>query len=369
MGPIALVWGLLPCLAAAPAPSLTAAQAEALVRDVSAKIEKIRGLKFKKPVTVSIIDGATARANFKAKIAPQAESEARHTQEAYIHLGLIPPQTDLITGFLDLAEKDVAGYYEHGGETKEERTVTNAEIVMNDVEQNGLGTAALAAAFPTSSNDAQVPVIVEVSGADLLKEAKENKVAVDFYIYAFDEQGTVRDRLYQQVTLDVAKVGPKLRANGLKYWATLALPPGKYAVKTLVTAAARKGFARADVVVPTASQLAAAPIFVDDNANWVLVKGTSHDKTSAAYPFDLSGEHFIPAATARTKRFAIFVPNAKPEDVTFETKPKVKFLGSAKSAGATALVMELEQPVSTVEVTVRKKGVTTPATFPLHPVP
>src|SRR6185503_20192727 len=42
---------------------------------------------------------------------------ARHTQEAYIHLGLIPPQTDLITGFLDLAEKDVAGYYEHGSGT------------------------------------------------------------------------------------------------------------------------------------------------------------------------------------------------------------------------------------------------------------
>jgi len=262
-----------------------------------------------------------------------------------------------------------AGYYEHGGETKEERTLTNAEIVMSDVKQNGLGTASLAAAFPTSSNDAQVPVIVEVNGADLLKDAKENKVAVDFYVYAFDEEGTVRDRLYQQVILDVGKVGPKLRANGLKYWATLALPPGKYAVKTLVTAAARKGFARADVVVPTASQLAAAPIFVDDNANWVLVKGTSHDKTSAAYPFDLGGEHFIPAATPRTKRFAIFVPNAKPEDVTFDTKPKLKYLGAAKSGGATALVMELEQSASTVEVTVRKKGVPAPATFPLHPVP
>src|SRR5437870_3879732 len=50
-----------------------------------------------------------------------------------------------------------AGYYEHGGETKEERTVTNAEIVMNDVEQSGLHAASLAAAFPTSSNEAQVP--------------------------------------------------------------------------------------------------------------------------------------------------------------------------------------------------------------------
>jgi VWFA-related protein len=254
-----------------------------------------------------------------------------------------------------------AGYYEAGGESAQERALTNAEIVMNDVEQKDLRTASLAAAFPTMTAAAQVPVIVEISGADL-----EKQNAVDFYIYAFDEEGTVRDRLYQRVTLDLGKVGAKLRANGLKYWATLSLPPGRYAVKTLVLAGPKKGFARADVVVPAANQLAAAPIFVDESsANWVLVKGTSHAE-AAAYPFDLSGEHFIPAATARTKRFAVFVPNAKPEDVTFETKPKVKFLGAAKSGGATALVMEIDQPVKDVELTIRKKGVATPEKIPLH---
>jgi VWFA-related protein len=261
-----------------------------------------------------------------------------------------------------------AGYYEGGGESQQERTMTNAEIIMNDVEQKDLRSASLAAAFPTSSSDAQVPVIVEVNGDDLLKGVKENKIAVDMYIYAFDEEGTVRDRLYQQVGLDLAKVGPKLRANGLKYWATLALPPGRYAVKTLVTIAAssRKGFTRSNVVVPAANQIAAAPVFVDENPNWVLVKGTSHDKTNAAYPFDLGGEHFIPAATPRTKRFAIFVPNAKPEDVTFETSPKLKYLGAAKSASSTALVMELDRPLSAVEVTIRRKGVATPEKIPLH---
>jgi VWFA-related protein len=254
-----------------------------------------------------------------------------------------------------------AGYYETGTESQQERALTNAEIVMNDVEQKDLRTASLAAAFPTATQAAQVPVIVEINGADL-----EKQNAVDFYIYAFDDEGTVRDRLYQRVTLDLGKVGTKLRANGLKYWATLSLPPGKYAVKTLVLAGTKKGFARADVVVPAANQLAAAPIFVDESsANWVLVKGTSHAE-SAAYPFDLSGEHFIPAATPRTKRFAVFVPNTKPEDVTFETKPKVKFLGAAKSAGSTALVMELDQPVKDVELTIRKKGVATPEKIPLH---
>ena len=257
-----------------------------------------------------------------------------------------------------------AGYYETGTETSQERALSNAEIIMNDVRQKDLQTASLAAAFPTSSAEAQVPVIVEINGNDLLKDVRENKLAVDVYIYAFDEEGTVRDRLYQQVGLDLGKVTPKLHANGLKYWATLALPPGRYAVKTLVVAGSKKGFARTDVVVPTATQLAAAPVFVDENPNWVLVKGTSHDKTSAAYPFDLSGEQFIPAATARSKRFAIFVPNAKPEDVSVDTAPNVKFLGAAKSAGTTtALVMELEKPAAAVDVTVHKKGVPAPATI------
>ena len=264
-----------------------------------------------------------------------------------------------------------AGYYETGTETQQERALTNAEIVMNDVAQDDLHTASLAAAFATSSQSAQVPVIVEVNGADLLAAAKDNKLAFDMYVYAFDDEGTVRDRLYQQISLDLGKVGPRLRATGMKYWATLALPPGKYAIKTLISVPAtqKRGFARADVEVPAANQLAAAPVFVDDNTNWVLVKGTSHDKSNAAYPFDLGGERFVPAATPRTKRFAIFVANASPEDVTVDTPASVKYLGTAKGAGAAALVMEVKNPAANAEVTVRKKGSATSAKVPLHFTP
>lgn len=103
--------------AASSAPRLAPAQAEALVREISAAVEKLRGLKFKTPVTMLVISGAAARQSWKSKISPWAEAEARHTQNAYIHLGLVPRGTDLLTGYLDLAEKDVAGYYEHGTKT------------------------------------------------------------------------------------------------------------------------------------------------------------------------------------------------------------------------------------------------------------
>ena len=44
------------------------------------------------------------------------------------------------------------------------------------------------------------------------------------------------------------KVGDKLKTTGLKYYATLSLPPGKYAVKSLVRSVEtdHRGYARTD---------------------------------------------------------------------------------------------------------------------------
>lgn len=104
-------------LAAAMAQGSTAAQIaperlEALVREVSASVETLRRLKFKSPVKAQIIAPKAARESFKAKIKPWDVEQAGYTQKAYIHLGLIPPSSDLITGYLDLAERDVLGYYD-----------------------------------------------------------------------------------------------------------------------------------------------------------------------------------------------------------------------------------------------------------------
>jgi hypothetical protein len=98
-------------LAAAPA-DLTPAQLESIVREMSAWVEKVRGLKFKTPVSMEILDGKAARENFKAKIETGTLEQARHAQNAYVHLGLVPAGTDLIRNYLDQAEKDVLGYYD-----------------------------------------------------------------------------------------------------------------------------------------------------------------------------------------------------------------------------------------------------------------
>jgi hypothetical protein len=94
------------------AAQITPERLDSLVREVSTAVEELRGRKFKEPVKAQIISPKAARESFKAKIRPWDVEQAGYTQKAYIHLGLIPPKTDLITGYLDMAERDVLGYYD-----------------------------------------------------------------------------------------------------------------------------------------------------------------------------------------------------------------------------------------------------------------
>jgi len=105
-----------PAAAAHPAAAhpLTAAEAEALAREVAAKVEAIRGMKFRTPVAVKVISGAEVREQFRSRLQPKDEEELRNTQEAYIQLGLVPPGTDLVKGYLELGQSGLLGYYEHG---------------------------------------------------------------------------------------------------------------------------------------------------------------------------------------------------------------------------------------------------------------
>jgi hypothetical protein len=96
---------------------LSAAQAEALVREVSGTVERLRRLQFKKPVAVEVVDATTARKDFEAELDDADREEARHTRDAWVHIGLVSATTDLVAAHLDTAEKDVVGYYQSGSKT------------------------------------------------------------------------------------------------------------------------------------------------------------------------------------------------------------------------------------------------------------
>jgi VWFA-related protein len=249
------------------------------------------------------------------------------------------------------------GYYESGNETVQERALSNAEVIVNDIPQDDVRVAALAAPFLLPGGNAQVPVILDVNGPDLLKQAKNNSIATEIFIYAFDADGVVRDRLYQRLTLDTKRVGDKLNAAGLRFYGTLSLPPGSYAVKSLVRAGDdKRGFARVDVTVPKANEVAVLPLIpIDESPKWVLVR--PNPRFNAPYPFELSGQDFIPAAQVRAPggKVALIVYGARPDELTWETTPKTKNLGQA-GTGPAKYVLQLDDPAPALDVTVKAKG-------------
>jgi VWFA-related protein len=260
-----------------------------------------------------------------------------------------------------------SGYYEAGGVTTAERTLSNAEIVVNDVPQDAVHVAALAAPFTTGGDNAQVPVIMEVDGNDIAGAGKGNAATLELFTYAFDEEGLVRDQIYQRVILDLSKVGTGLRQSGVKYYATLSLPPGKYAIKNLVhvVESDKKGYSRTDIVVPGNDDVAVSqPFFLEPEGKWLMIKGGTHDKTNAPYPFMVNGESFVPSAAVHVKdgvprRFVVFVQNASPEEITLATDPEAKMVSQVKTANGSKLVFELGRvrpAVSMLNVTVRKRG-------------
>jgi hypothetical protein len=92
--------------------------AESLARRIVPQVEEIRGLKFKAPVPVKIVDDAAARAHFTArakKFWPEERIQAE--QAAYIQLGLLPPSTDLRASLFNVLEEQAAGYYDPSSRT------------------------------------------------------------------------------------------------------------------------------------------------------------------------------------------------------------------------------------------------------------
>ena len=159
----------------------------------------------------------------------------------------------------------------------------------------------------------------------------------------------------------------------MKYVATLALPAGTYAVKTLVQlpATGQKGFVRSDVVVPKSGEIVLLqPFVLDDPRAWLIVRGAEHG--GDVYPFQVNGEPFVPSAAGHApagsaRKVAVFVCNAQPEDLTWETTPPATLLAQIKGAAATKLVLQIDDnSTRRFGVTVRKNGAALSASTPVN---
>lgn len=101
-----------PALAASTA-AMTSEAATRLAREVTPRVETLRGARFVRPVAVELVDDAVARTHFQARMTKfWPEEQIRADQQAYENLGLLPAGADLMKTLLDLMEEQAGGYYD-----------------------------------------------------------------------------------------------------------------------------------------------------------------------------------------------------------------------------------------------------------------
>ncbi|HEV8237847.1 MAG TPA: VWA domain-containing protein [Thermoanaerobaculia bacterium] len=184
-------------------------------------------------------------------------------------------------------------------QTPLQKALEAADSVMGQ-EGGSIDAAVLAAPFAAKGNSAYVPIVVEVGGQSLLAGKQESALPVEIYVYAIDEGGAVQGYRTQSLALDVAKSEALLRQSGLKFFGHLDLPPGKYAIRTLVrnSTTGASSLRVNEVVVPAAGEPALLPPFFPEAAGrWLVVRETlAQGEAQPPYPFMLSGAPFIPAS-------------------------------------------------------------------------
>ena len=98
--------------------SLSTDEATRMVTDLMPKVEELRGLKFKHPVPVRVVQDAVAREHFKARMKKYwPEAQVRAEQTAYTQLGLLPPGVDIESTLFSVLEEQVGGYYDPEADT------------------------------------------------------------------------------------------------------------------------------------------------------------------------------------------------------------------------------------------------------------
>lgn len=210
-----------------------------------------------------------------------------------------------------------AGYYEEAPMSELQRTLSTADIVLNDIPQEGVAIDSLIIPFPASDERNLTVVITEINGESLLRGVEGSRVEADLFIYAFDETDAVLDYRHQNLVIDLDLAGDAVRRTGLKFYGALRLPPGSYSVKTLLRMkdSDRFGFERDEIEVQsTGERTILPPLLFEPEGKWVMVKSPPRSRIEVPYPFHVSEESFVPAVTPHLEagenyRMALFAYN------------------------------------------------------------
>jgi len=190
-----------------------------------------------------------------------------------------------------------------------ERQIDSASLIVSGRPGGELAANAAVAVFRGEGERAHVPVVLEVDGALLLTARQGDALPLEIYLYAFDDAGAVRDMVAQAMQLDVAQVGARLNREPLKYVADLRLPPGRYALRTLVRAGAQGAYwlGESPVTVPAfagGELVAVTPLAPEPMTSGVVVRSsTSAARTQGLpFPFVQNADFYLPRGVAAASK-------------------------------------------------------------------
>ncbi|MFI5180462.1 MAG: VWA domain-containing protein [Thermoanaerobaculia bacterium] len=232
-----------------------------------------------------------------------------------------------------------AGYFEPRPWSKltpAERRLVAAQQIAYGLPRTDIPARVFAAPILAGDRDgARVPVIVEIPGDTLVRQALGDKLNLEIYAYASDQKLRTKGFLSQSLSLDLARIGPQLSASGLKFYGEIFLPPGTYWLKVLIriVETGRSGLMIVPVMVPSRENhqlFTVGPLFHETAGKWLMVKATAKPGSPAAgpYPFLARGDSFIPAADPVLDRagetpLSLYVYNAPAGD-EFDVRGEIR---------------------------------------------
>ncbi|HKQ62043.1 MAG TPA: hypothetical protein VJS92_12195, partial [Candidatus Polarisedimenticolaceae bacterium] len=105
-----LVAVLAAALLAAP---MDEARAHAMTTRVESEVARLRGLEFRRPVPVHVVDDAAAREQLMHRLRSlEPLEQIDYTARAYALLGLVPRGSDLLASVLDVLREQAGGFYD-----------------------------------------------------------------------------------------------------------------------------------------------------------------------------------------------------------------------------------------------------------------
>lgn len=232
-----------------------------------------------------------------------------------------------------------AGYYESrpwSTLTPVERRLLAAQQITYGLPRTDIPARVIATPLLAGDRDgARVPVVLEIPGDTLVKQAVGEKLNLEIFAYATDQKLKTKGFFSQSLGLDLARLGPQLAASGIKYYGEMFLPPGTYWLKVLIRIAetGRSGLMIVPVTVPSRENhqlFAVGPVFHEAPGKWLLVKAPPRpgNQAPAPYPFVSRGESFIPSAgplldPSAEARLSVFVFNT-PSDGDLEVTGEIR---------------------------------------------